>query len=1042
MKHCYHSYRFLPAFLGFLFWAAFPVFAQEENVEIKVYDFGDGLSHRNVLKILQDQEGFIWMATINGLNRFDGYEFTTFSSRSETHPIPHNAVSDMVQDASGNMWVSHPDYLYFLPKNGRQGSDIKVKRGDIVRRESVVPYNLHFDLSGKLWMATYDERSAQTSIQVYRSDSTLQTLFTVPGQYPRRPIATWYGEVYLAAHGSEIWVLDQAGEQQTVYEFPSENEEEALIVQFQTTADGIYALLDDGRVYVKRPTWNDFREHPINELTRRRSPQASALLVDERENLWIGGRGILWFYDTIANRLVDYDSPIRQQVKNTCTYRQLFQDQSGAIWIASDFGAIRMVQSDRLFAHYLSGGSEFCSNIYCSIRGMTEDPQGRIYISYYNSIHVLDPQTNGIRLLFPSNNFFNYPFGLQYHKGALWTGNGLRVNLNDLAVDTLLKGVPQQDLGAVIVDRSDQVWMGYMQQLYQYDEGGDSLRRFTDSQGPWDTLAGQISYLYESPARGDIWVSTMETGIYRIDQDGQRSSHYHSGPESPAQLSANQINVMYEDQEGLLWLGTANGLNRLNPETEELKIFGPDDGLPNHFINGMLSEGDSVLWISTDNGLCRFSLTSYHCTNFTTQDGLTSNEFNRISFYQSRDGRMYFGGLNGVNAFYPSRRFLEEGQSRREANLLFTGFTHLDGDSDQLFNSDVGLDPKETIRLTHHDRTFSFQFALADYREPLLNQYSYYLEGYENDWSPPTTIHEVRYNNLPAGNYTFRVRARSMEEEWKTEQLAIPVVIQEAYYRTWWFWVLCGLLVLTALYALARYRLYAIRQRERELEAQVQERTQELEAEKLKSEELLLNILPVGMAEELKEFGFAKAKRHEMVTVMFSDFKGFSRISEQLEPEALVAEIDYCFRAFDRIVEKYQLEKIKTVGDAYLCVSGINSDEDAKDAEAVIRAAVEIQQFLALRSRERKAYNQHHFEARIGVHTGPVVAGIVGIKKFAYDIWGDTVNVASRMETNGEAGKVNISETTYDLVKHQFRCTYHGNFQENSNEIGMYWIEN
>jgi class 3 adenylate cyclase len=281
-----------------------------------------------------------------------------------------------------------------------------------------------------------------------------------------------------------------------------------------------------------------------------------------------------------------------------------------------------------------------------------------------------------------------------------------------------------------------------------------------------------------------------------------------------------------------------------------------------------------------------------------------------------------------------------------------------------------------------------------------------------------------------------------VEEEWKTEQLAIPLIIQEAYYRTWWFWLLCGLLVLTGLYALARYRLYAIRQRERELEAQVQERTQELEAEKLKSEELLLNILPVGLAEELKEFGFAKAKRHEMVTVMFSDFKGFSRISEQLEPEALVAEIDYCFRAFDRIVEKYQLEKIKTVGDAYLCVSGINSDEDAKDAEAVIRAAVEIQQFLALRSRERKAHKLHHFEARIGVHTGPVVAGIVGIKKFAYDIWGDTVNVASRMETNGEAGKVNISETTYDLVKHQFRCTYHGNFQENSNEIGMYWIEN
>lgn len=1040
MKHSYRTYQYLFTFCV-LFLLLPRVQAQEENVEIKVYDFGDGLSHRNVLKILQDEEGYIWMATINGLNRFDGYEFTTFSSRSETHPIPHDAVSDMVLDASANLWISHPDYLYFLPKNGRQGSDIKLKNGDIVRRESIIPYNLHFDLSGKLWMATYDERSAQTSIQVYRSDSTLQTLFEVPGQYPRRPIASWNGDIYLAAHSTEIWVLDQAGERKTAYEFPKEGEEEALIVQFQTTADGIYALLDDGRVYVKRPTWNDFREHPINELTRQRSPQASALLVDERENLWIGGRGILWFYDTIANRLVDYDSPIRQQVKNTCTYRQLFQDQSGTIWIASDFGAIRMVQSDRLFAHYLNGGSEYCSNVFCSIRGMTEDPQGRIYISYYNSIHVLDPQTNGIRLLFPSNNFFNYPFGLQYYAGALWTGNGLRINLNDLEVDTMLRGVPQQDLGAVIVDRDDQLWTGYLQELYQYDTLGDSLRPFEDSRGRWDTLAGDISYLYESPSNGDIWVATMESGIYRINGGEERSKHYHNGPGSPAQLAANQVNVVYEDRSGLLWLGTSNGLHRLDPETDELKVFGADDGFPNHFINGMLSEGDSVLWVSTDNGLCRFSLNNYRCTNFTTQDGLTSDEFNRISFYKSSDGRMYFGGLDGVNAFYPSRRFLEEGQSRREASLLFSGFTRLDGDSDQLLTYDIGLDATDTILLTHHDRTFSFEFALADYRQPLMNQYSYYLDGYENDWSPATTVHEVRYNNLPAGKYTFRVRARSMEEEWKTEQLAIPIIIREAYYRTWWFWTLCGLLILSLFYALARYRIYTIRERERELEAQVQERTRELEAEKEKSEELLLNILPVGLAEELKEFGFAKAKRHEMVTVMFSDFKGFSRISEQLDPEALVAEIDYCFRAFDRIVEKFKLEKIKTVGDAYLCVSGINSDEDEKDAEAIIRAALEMQQFLGLRSRERKMEQLHHFEARIGVHTGPVVAGIVGIKKFAYDIWGDTVNVASRMETNGEAGKVNISETTYDLIKHQFRCTYHGNYQENSNEIGMYWIE-
>lgn len=1015
--------------------------AQEANVEIEVYDYTSGLSHRNVFKILQDEEGYIWLATINGLNRFDGYDFLSFNSESSDHQIPHDAISDMVLDAGGSLWLSHPDYLYHMPRNGRTGSDIKVKEGNIVRRESVVPYNLHFDRAGKLWMATYDERSGQTSLQVYRSDSTLLTLLNLPGQYPQRPIASWEGKIYVAAHDNHIWVLDQGGVKEDEITLSGADNDEARIVQFQTTPDGIYALLDNGRVYVRRPTWAGFRDHPVNELIGRRNPQAGTILVDELENLWIGGRGILWFYDDLAKRLVDYDMPIRQQVKNTCTYRHLFQDRSGTIWVSSDFGAIKIVQSNRLFAQYLSGGSEYCSNVFCSTRGIAEDPQGQIYISYYNSIHLLDPQTNGLRPLFPSNDFFNFPFGLLYHQGSLWTGNGLRIHLDDLQVDTLFEQ-QQQDLGAVIADRNGTVWMGFRHWLYQYQTATDSLYLYEDSQGKWDSLAGTISYLYESPSNGDVWIGTLDAGLYRLAQGRERMIHYHGQEESPVRLGSNQINVIHEDSEGFYWLGTSEGLHRLDPSTDELMTFTTDNGLPNNFINGILPEGDSILWISTDNGLFRFNLANFSTINFTTQDGLSSNEFNRISFYKSSNGRLYFGGLNGLNAFYPSLQFLEESQGRRETDLMFTGFTRLDGDSDQLYTYDTGLSPKDTIMLSYHDKSFSFQFALADYREPLTNQYSYRLEGYEADWTPPGTVHNVRYNNLPAGNYVFHVRARSAEGQWKSEQLAIPVVIEEAYFRTWWFWSLCGILFLLMLFGLERYQHYSARQREKALEKLVQERTQELEEEKQKSEELLLNILPAGLAEELKEFGFAKARRHEMVTVMFSDFKGFSRISEQLDPETLVAEIDSCFRAFDHIVEKYKLEKIKTVGDAYLCVNGINSDEDAEDAAAVIRAALEMQDFLDKRAEDRRNKDLHYFEARIGIHTGPVVAGIVGIKKFAYDIWGDTVNVASRMETSGEAGRINISATTYQLVQHEFPCTYHGDFQENSNSIKMYWVEN
>jgi adenylate cyclase len=214
-----------------------------------------------------------------------------------------------------------------------------------------------------------------------------------------------------------------------------------------------------------------------------------------------------------------------------------------------------------------------------------------------------------------------------------------------------------------------------------------------------------------------------------------------------------------------------------------------------------------------------------------------------------------------------------------------------------------------------------------------------------------------------------------------------------------------------------------------------------IEKEKNRSEELLLNILPSEVAEELKEKGRAEAKQFNEVSVMFTDFKGFTQISEKLSPEDLVAEIDTCFKAFDVIISKYEIEKIKTIGDSYMCASGLPVEQKAH-AENMVMAAMEIQKFMEQHQKQRSNEGRLVFEIRIGIHTGPVVAGIVGLKKFAYDIWGDTVNIASRMESSGEVGKVNISNSTYELVKNKFNCTYRGKIQaKNKGEINMYFAE-
>ncbi|WP_235832103.1 adenylate/guanylate cyclase domain-containing protein [Flavobacterium ranwuense] len=214
-----------------------------------------------------------------------------------------------------------------------------------------------------------------------------------------------------------------------------------------------------------------------------------------------------------------------------------------------------------------------------------------------------------------------------------------------------------------------------------------------------------------------------------------------------------------------------------------------------------------------------------------------------------------------------------------------------------------------------------------------------------------------------------------------------------------------------------------------------------IEEEKNRSNSLLLNILPEETALELKQNGKVRAKKFESVTVLFADFEGFTQYAEILSPEKLVESVDYYFSKFDEIMEKYNLEKIKTVGDCYMCAGGLPfSTED--HAFKMIQAAFEIATFVRV-SKNNNPLNDTRFEIRIGINSGPVVAGVVGTKKFAYDIWGDTVNIASRMESNSEPGKINVSENTYELIKDTFDCDYRGEIEvKNRGMMKMYFVNN
>ena len=314
--------------------------------------------------------------------------------------------------------------------------------------------------------------------------------------------------------------------------------------------------------------------------------------------------------------------------------------------------------------------------------------------------------------------------------------------------------------------------------------------------------------------------------------------------------------------------------------------------------------------------------------------------------------------------------------------------------------------------------------------------YSYRLEGVMQDFSPWRSRNEIHLESLPEGIHKLVIRAQTVNSMARAEAVTI-IRIRMPLFMQWYMILAYLLLAFCAAVVYLRWRSYIFLQQKIKIEEIVSQRTEEIRNEKEKSEQLLANILPKDTADELKKKGKASSQKYDMVTVLFSDIQGFTKIAEQMNPDTLIDQLDNFYFHFDSVVEKYNIEKIKTIGDAYMCAGGIPEKNRTNPVEVVL-AALEVQDYM----KELKKKNADIWDVRIGIHTGPVIAGVIGHKKFSYDIWGDTVNTASRMESSGEAGKINISGQTYEMVKDFFICEYRGKMPvKYKGEIDMYFVK-
>lgn len=335
-------------------------------------------------------------------------------------------------------------------------------------------------------------------------------------------------------------------------------------------------------------------------------------------------------------------------------------------------------------------------------------------------------------------------------------------------------------------------------------------------------------------------------------------------------------------------------------------------------------------------------------------------------------------------------------------------------------------------------RSRDLYFEIDTAYQPSGVVYHYFLDGLKGERQTLTKYPLKEYTNLDPGHYVFRVsRGGEMQHR---EILEYSFRILPPYYSSIAAYVIYTIFLILLLWTIIKSRNYQFAKQRYQLEKLINARTYELLKEKDRTEDLLANVLPKGTADEIMSTGRAKKKKYAMVTVLFSDIQGFTKIAESMNPEVLIDELDKFFFHFDSVAEKYNIEKIKTIGDAYMCAGGIPEKNRTNPVEVVL-AALEMQQYMN-RLKKELADNHHQvWDVRIGIHTGPVVAGVVGHKKLSYDIWGDTVNTASRMESSGEPGKINISGSTYELVKDFFICEYRGRMPvKYKGEIDMYFV--
>lgn len=811
------------------------LYAQDFNpISPKYYSVKDGLSYRLITDIIQSKDGFIWLATPNGLNKFDGYEFVKFNDgASNKNRISGINIKNLSLDKNGNIIIVYHNRIRFFDiLNPRTH---QVEKIDVTHPESGIKGLVRqITINHKKEILLVTTGIDGTYLFRYEGEDGFNRLFFIPESRERQSITAN--------------LLELSNNTYLLYD----------------TEKGLRLIKNSGST-VKPFTREDFVTIDGGNF----APGAPDFMhKDAKGRVWLsfkGARGVFQFSEKDHTFIQSDKLPLEEH------YSYVWEDQQGNLLFAKTDGSLPYPEIQNMyclksgntfvdFSHLVDLGpriisifsDDFNKTILLGIdsglkiaqnsvfqiktflaKGLKDDQRGmimrgidgnreKVYIAEESGTwYALDLKSDEMKAIEMKDVETGNPVDLACShdlfldkQGYLWGISCNNLEQGQFHRCDPITGLTQtytfkQRFAAFTQSKDGTFWLlaeatpnNEKSRLISFDPNTGHFEPYPESE-LGNPLNESIPYYIIESSNGDLWIGT-NIGLIKIDRKTKTPTVFKTNEnDSKNGLKGNTILVIEEDKNGLIWVGTNYGLSSVDPTTNDIMTYEPEKhGLASNIVCGIVPDEFNNLWVSTYYGISYFNRKKNEFHNFFYADGFTNDEFNRFSFYRDINGRYYFGGVNGLNTFYASDLLTDE----KIPTVALSKIVRLNSWEEGLITQYDQLNPLQSIVISPQDLYFQLHFMLPKFKDPDRNQFKTWLKGYENDWTPPTNTPFIRYNRLPAGSYTLLIKGADPNGNWSKEPLEIQIEVKQVFYKTWWFWLICAFITGAIGYWAFRYQ--------------------------------------------------------------------------------------------------------------------------------------------------------------------------------------------------------------------------------------------